>query len=104
MSVGDKSDIPEGFHPGMRAPEIESYAFQANEFKEFSLSSLLGKPVMLIFYPMDFGYIAPSELTLVQKLMQDEQIVAISTGSVLSKYSWAMTSQHKGGIQVAFVQ
>ena len=83
----------------MRAPEIESYAFQANEFKEFSLSSLLGKPVMLIFYPMDFGYIAPSELTLVQKLMQDEQIVAISTGSVLSKYKWAMTSLHKGGIK-----
>ena len=39
-----------------------------------------GKPILLIFYPTDFDYIAPSELMLMQKLKKNQQVVVVCPG------------------------
>jgi peroxiredoxin (alkyl hydroperoxide reductase subunit C) len=50
----------------------------------FTLSSLRGKYVLLIFYPVDFGYVTPTEFYYLDNLMPDFQkanceVVAIAT-------------------------
>ena len=50
--------------PGTKAPWFSSVGFQDGNFLDISLSdfSADGKWLVLFFYPLDFGYITPSEL------------------------------------------
>ena len=46
--------------------------------------------VLLLFYPLDFGYICPTEIMAIQDIMMELEannctVLAISSGSVLSK-------------------
>ena len=50
--------------PGTKAPWFSSIGFQEDQFLDISLTdfSSAGKWLVLFFYPLDFGYISPSEL------------------------------------------
>ncbi|XP_023327147.1 hyphally regulated cell wall protein 3 isoform X2 [Eurytemora carolleeae] len=96
---GGENETPVGYTPGTRAPDFTALALCEKEFKEVTLSSFQGKAVLLVFYPVDFCYIAPTELVLLQEAMSDENILAISTGSPMGKLAWASTTLDKGGIE-----
>jgi len=93
------TEVEEGCFPGMKAPDFSSLAFHKDKIGHFELSSLKGKWVLLVFYPIDFGYIAPSELIEINRLKEDRIVVAVSTGSCLSKSAWASIPFEKGGIE-----
>ena len=48
--------------PGTKAPWFSSIGFQENKFMDISLNENSGKWLVLFFYPLDFGYVSPSEL------------------------------------------
>ena len=55
--------------PGMKAPNFHAMGFQAGFFDDFSLDKLLTHNAwaVLLFYPLDFGHIAASELLEMEK-------------------------------------
>ena len=53
--------------PGTKAPWFSSIGFQENKFMDISLNDYTGKWLVLFFYPLDFGYVSPSELLELEK-------------------------------------
>ena len=53
--------------PGTKAPWFSSIGFQENKFVDISLNDYTGKWLILFFYPLDFGYVSPSELLELEK-------------------------------------
>ena len=48
---------------GQEAPDFSATAVYDQEFKEITLSNLRGKWVVLFFYPLDFTFVCPTEIT-----------------------------------------
>ena len=48
---------------GQKAPDFTATAVVDQEFKEISLSQYRGKYVVLFFYPLDFTFVCPTEIT-----------------------------------------
>lgn len=48
---------------GQKAPDFTATAVVDQEFKEISLSQYKGKYVVLFFYPLDFTFVCPTEIT-----------------------------------------
>ena len=64
MQHGDKNNLQYcGNIVGRRAPDFAVKAFHQNKFKDIRLNSLRGKWVVLAFYPADFTFICPTELS-----------------------------------------
>ena len=53
--------------PGNKAPWFSSIGFQENKFMDISINDYTGKWLLLFFYPLDFGYVSPSELLELEK-------------------------------------
>jgi peroxiredoxin len=69
---------------GKRAPDFE---LPSGPNESFRLSSVLGRPVVLVFYPADWSPVCSDQLPLYQALMPefaeyDAQIIAISVDGV----------------------
>ena len=48
---------------GQEAPDFTATAVYDQEFKDITLSSFKGKWVVLFFYPLDFTFVCPTEIT-----------------------------------------
>ena len=48
---------------GQQAPDFTATAVVDQEFKEVTLSQYRGKYVVLFFYPLDFTFVCPTEIT-----------------------------------------
>ena len=67
------------------------------------LSDYAGKWVALLFYPLDFTFVCPTELTAFSDRYEDFQgincdIIGVSTDSVFSHRAWINTPRDKGGV------
>lgn len=61
------------------APQFTAQAvFDAGEVKEISLSSYRGKWVVLFFYPLDFTFVCPTEITQFREHLKDFQAAGAS--------------------------
>ena len=56
---------------GQEAPDFSATAVYDQEFKEITLSDLKGKWVVLFFYPLDFTFVCPTEITAFSDRYQD---------------------------------
>ncbi len=68
------------------------------------LSDYKGKWLVLVFYPLDFTFVCPTELTTFSDRYQDfvdigADIIGISTDSVYSHRAWLNTPRDNGGVQ-----
>jgi peroxiredoxin (alkyl hydroperoxide reductase subunit C) len=68
------------------------------------LSDYRGKWVCLLFYPLDFTFVCPTELTAFSDRYAEFQginteIIGISTDSVYSHRAWLRTPRDKGGVE-----
>ena len=68
------------------------------------LSDYKGRWLVLVFYPLDFTFVCPTELTTFSDRYQDFQgvgadIIGVSTDSVFSHRAWLKTSRDKGGVE-----
>ena len=79
---------------GDNAPDFKVKGILRGEVAEYSLSSYKGKWLILFFYPADFTFICPTEVTGFTKLAQDfasenAVILGASVDSLDSHRSWA---------------
>ena len=77
---------------GMKAPHFE-------ELQEY-----IGKTLILFFYPLDFGVIAPCELLQIEKQSEELQrmdcsVIAVSQCSALSHDQFKAEEPAKGGVK-----
>src|ERR1700682_5035904 len=68
------------------------------------LSDYKGKWVVVLFYPLDFTFVCPTELTTFSDRYKDFQdigadIIGISTDSAYSHRAWINTPRDKGGVE-----
>ncbi len=86
------------------APDFTAQAVMPdNTMKDFTLSSLKGKYVLLFFYPLDFTFVCPSEIIAFNKKLDEfkarnVEVVGVSVDSQFTHYAWKNTPPNKGGI------
>nr|YP_009296170.1 thiol-specific antioxidant protein [Sebdenia flabellata]AOM65105.1 thiol-specific antioxidant protein [Sebdenia flabellata] len=88
---------------GQQAPNFSATAVYDQEFKQIKLSNYLGKYVILLFYPLDFTFVCPTEITAfsdVYKEIQqaDAEVLGISVDSEYSHLAWLQTDRESGGL------
>ena len=71
--------------------------------KELSLSDFKGRWLVFFFYPLDFTFVCPTEITALSDRSDefkalDCEIVGASTDSVFSHWAWINTPREKNGI------
>ena len=88
---------------GMKAPEFAATAVVDQEFKEISLSHYRGKYVVLFFYPLDFTFVCPTEITAFSDRYSDfssknTEVLGVSVDSKFTHLAWIQTPRNEGGI------
>jgi len=78
---------------GKPAPDFETAALVQGEIKKVKLSDYRGRWVLLYFYPGDFTFVCPTELTAVAVKYQElnnmgAEVLAISVDSPYSHKMW----------------
>ena len=68
------------------------------------LSDYRGKWVVLLFYPLDFTFVCPTELTAFSDRYDElrgigAEVIGVSTDSVYSHRAWLQTPRDKGGVE-----
>jgi peroxiredoxin 2/4 len=87
-----------------QAPDFTAEAVMPdNTFGAITLSALKGKYVLLLFYPLDFTFVCPSEiLAFNRKLAEFKskncEVIGISVDSKFTHLAWKNTPVEKGGI------
>ena len=71
--------------------------------EDFKLSDLLGKYVILFFWPLDFTFVCPTEIIAHDKRVEqfkerNVEIVGVSIDSQFTHFAWRNTSIDDGGI------
>jgi peroxiredoxin (alkyl hydroperoxide reductase subunit C) len=91
---------------GQPAPDFEMASTKNLEKldQNVKLSDYKGKWVVLLFYPLDFTFVCPTELTTFSDRYEDfegigAEIIGVSTDSVFSHRAWLQTPRDKGGVE-----
>lgn len=95
---------------GTYAPDFRMEAVSENgkDFKHVSLADYNGKWLVLFFYPLDFTFVCPTEISGISKRVEDfkklnAEILGVSIDSVHSHKAWINASQEFGGLgQIAY--
>jgi peroxiredoxin 2/4 len=89
---------------GQKAPDFTATAVFDEEFSTIKLSDYLGKKyVILLFYPLDFTFVCPTEITAFSDKFNEfnnlsAQILGISVDSEFSHLVWTQTPRKEGGL------
>lgn len=90
--------------PGTKAPWFASVGFQENKFLDISITDYTsaGKWIVLFFYPVDFGYVSPSELLELDARCEELEklncrLVAVSQDSAVVHERFASINRGFGG-------
>ena len=88
---------------GQTAPDFSATAVVNNEFKDIKLSDYKGKFVVLFFYPLDFTFVCPTEITGFNDRYSDfealdTEILGVSVDSQFSHLKWIQTPRKEGGL------
>lgn len=87
-------------HP---APDFKGTAVVESAFKPIQLSDFHGKYLILLFYPLDFTFVCPTEIVAFSDRADDfrklkTEVVAISTDSHFSHLAWTNVPRSEGGL------
>ncbi|CAH8561729.1 unnamed protein product [Schistosoma bovis] len=89
--------------PNQPAPNFEGTAVVGTELRPISLSQFQGKYVLLVFYPLDFTFVCPTELIAFSERAaefqsRECQVIACSTDSVYAHLAWTKLDRKAGGL------
>ncbi|GAV08720.1 hypothetical protein RvY_18374 [Ramazzottius varieornatus] len=92
-------------HPRVqqKAPDFSGTAVVYGQFKTIKLSDYEGKYLILLFYPLDFTFVCPTEIVAfsdnADKLRElNTEVIAISTDSHFSHLAWTNIPRKEGGL------
>ncbi|KAJ7583337.1 thioredoxin-like protein [Mycena floridula] len=85
------------------APVFKAASVVEGLFEDVSLTDYLGQWVVLLFYPMDFTFVCPTEIlafndALPQFKALETTVLGISTDSHYSHFAWASAPRKAGGL------
>jgi len=85
------------------APDFEATAVVEQEFAQLTLSRYRGRYVVLLFYPLAFTFVCPTEITAFSDRHAEFaalgcEILAISVDSPYSQLAWVQTERRSGGV------
>lgn len=85
------------------APNFEADAVLGNDFKRIKLADYKGKWLALFFYPLDFTFVCPTEITAFSDRAEDFkklgcEVLGCSVDSKFSHLAWINTPRSKGGL------
>jgi len=86
------------------APSFSAQAVVDGGFKEVKLEQFKGKWVYLLFYPLDFTFVCPTELIAFSDRLDefkklDAEVIGVSTDSHFSHLAWTKQPRKQGGIE-----
>ena len=91
---------------GQPAPDFDMASTKNIEKlnENVKLDDYKGRWVVLLFYPLDFTFVCPTELTAFSDRYEEFQdigadIIGVSTDSVFSHRAWIKTPRDKGGVE-----
>jgi peroxiredoxin 3 len=85
------------------APTFTATAVQGQDFVNLDLASYRGKWVVLFFYPLDFTFVCPTEITAFSDAIDsfkklNAEVIGVSVDSQFSHLAWINTPRAKGGL------
>lgn len=88
---------------GQAAPDFTATAVYDQEFKTIKLSDYRGKYVVLFFYPLDFTFVCPTEITAFSDSYDkfkdlNTEVLGVSVDSEFSHLAWTQTDRKSGGV------
>ena len=88
---------------GQNAPDFTATAVVDQEFKTIKLSDYRGKYVVLFFYPLDFTFVCPTEITAFSDNYSsfsdiNTEVLGVSVDSEFSHLAWIQTERKAGGV------
>ncbi|MBE9061837.1 peroxiredoxin [cf. Phormidesmis sp. LEGE 11477] len=88
---------------GQIAPDFTATAVVDQEFKTIKLSDYRGKYVVLFFYPLDFTFVCPTEVTAFSDGYDSfkdikTEVLGVSIDSEFSHLAWIQTERKMGGV------
>jgi len=88
---------------GLSAPDFTATAVVDQEFETVKLSNYRGKYVVLFFYPLDFTFVCPTEITAFSDRHKEfeslnTEILGVSVDSEFSHLAWIQTDRKSGGV------
>ena len=88
---------------GQPAPDFTATAVYDQEFKLIRLLDYIGKYVVLFFYPLDFTFVCPTEITAFSDLYSsfaeiNTEVLGVSVDSEYAHLAWLQTDRDNGGL------
>jgi peroxiredoxin 2/4 len=88
---------------GREAPNFRATAVYDQEFFPIQLQDYLGKYVILFFYPLDFTFVCPTEITAFSDQYErfkelNTEILGVSVDSEYAHLAWLQTERESGGL------
>ena len=88
---------------GHPAPDFTATAVYDQEFKLIRLTDYIGKYVVLFFYPLDFTFVCPTEITAFSDSYSrfseiNAEILGVSVDSEYAHLAWIQTERDNGGL------
>lgn len=85
------------------APDFKATAVSGALFKEIKLSDYKGKWLVLFFYPLDFTFVCPTEITAFSDRVKDFrdlgcELLGCSIDSQFTHMAWMNTPRKEGGL------
>ncbi|KAK8739137.1 hypothetical protein OTU49_003497 [Cherax quadricarinatus] len=95
-------------HVGAPAPDFKCDALVDMKFKEVAMKDYHGKFIAILFYPLDFTFVCPTEIISFAERIDDFhavncEVLGCSTDSKFTHLAWCQTPREKGGVgQIPF--
>lgn len=88
---------------GQPAPGFTATAVYDQEFKLIRLADYIGKYVVLFFYPLDFTFVCPTEITAFSDSYNrfseiNTEVLGVSVDSEYAHLAWLQTDRDNGGL------
>jgi alkyl hydroperoxide reductase subunit AhpC len=90
---------------GKQAPDftMETALGNGQDFGKVSLSDYKGKWLVLFFYPLDFTFVCPTEITALSDAAEvfaglNTEVLGVSTDSKFSHKAWINQDKNEGGL------
>lgn len=86
-----------------KAPDFQADAVVGGEFKQVKLADYKGKWTVLFFYPLDFTFVCPTEITAFSDRIADfkklgAEVLGCSVDSKFTHLAWINTPRKDGGL------
>ena len=88
---------------GKAAPEFSLDGYYKGKFEKFSRQNFQGKWLYVLFYPLDYTFVCPTEVLSFSKYAEEFnkrgcQILGVSVDSKFVHKSWVETKRDDGGL------